>query len=231
MLEALLYAPLSRSHDEGIIVAVVLIVLGIVVVVWGIAGWLLYRIGKRLNYEHCWLAWVPIGNVWMMVEMSGKENPALWFTGLLLLNIVSSIVRYSLNSGAVRSFISLVVIAVSFVIYVLLWSAIAVRRGKPSWWGILYIVPIANIVIIVMLGNKDEMVAYPPQGYYYPQGYYPPPGYPQQPYPAQGYPGQPYPPHGYYPPQGYPQQPDPAQPNPPGNPEPGPDAPPPPPPS
>jgi hypothetical protein len=238
MLEALLYAPLSRSHDRSAILAVALMILGIVVVVWGVLGWLQYRIGKRLDYPHSWLAWVPVGNVWMIAEMSGKANPILWFVGILLLSFGSRYTVY-IDAKSIRILISLVASVALIVIYVLLWVAIAERRGKPSWWGVLYIVPIANIVIMVMLGNKDKLAVYPPQGYYYPQGYYPPPGYPQQPYPAQGYPGQPYPPQGYpqqsdptqpYPPQ-YPQQPDPTQPNPPGNPEPGPDTPPPPPPS
>lgn len=195
--------PPYQDDNVGLLIAAILFVVVIIAAVWIVFGWLLYRVGKRLNYEHCWLAWVPIGNNWMLVEISGKQNPVVWFAGLLLLNC-GSWFSQALAKGPVRTTISLTAAVATAVITVLLWAAIAERRGRPSWWGILWIVPIADIVVMAMLGNKDQPVAYAPQGY------------PQQPYPQQP-----------YPPQEYPQQPDPAQPYPPvsPDPEPGPDSP------
>ncbi|MBI2664838.1 hypothetical protein HYX10_05880 [Candidatus Woesearchaeota archaeon] len=36
-----------------------------------------------------------------------------------------------------------------------LWWKIAEARGKPGWYGLLTLVPIANIVIIGMIAWKD----------------------------------------------------------------------------
>ncbi len=207
MLESLLGAPYRSSNDTEII-TVILIALGIIAVVWIVFGWLLYRVGKRRGYPHSWLAWVPLGNVWMIVDISEKKNPAAWFSALILMSLAPRLIS-NIDSRPLHLAVSLITSMVSIVIYVLLWSAIAELRGKPGWWGILWIVPVANIVILVLLGNKDEASQYA-QGYYYA------PGYPGQPYQMQGvyypqaYPVQANPagadPQQSYPPQGYPQQ-------------------------
>ena len=43
------------------------------VVFYVLSAWLLYRIGKRFNYENSWYAWVPILNMWMMTELAGRD--------------------------------------------------------------------------------------------------------------------------------------------------------------
>lgn len=35
------------------------------------------------------------------------------------------------------------------------WMAIAEKRGKPSWWGILTIVPVANLIVPGYLAFSD----------------------------------------------------------------------------
>lgn len=34
---------------------------------------------------------------------------------------------------------------------ILLWMALAEKRGYPNWWGVLMIVPIVNFVIFFIL--------------------------------------------------------------------------------
>jgi len=78
----------------------------------------LMKIAQKLGVENAWLAWIPIINLWILVQCAGKE----WWWILLL-------------------FIPLV----NIVVQVIIWMAIAERRGKPSWTGILIIVPVVNI--------------------------------------------------------------------------------------
>lgn len=187
MITSLPGSSYTTSNDTELL-TVLLIVLGVIAVIWAVFGWLLYRVGKRLDYRRGWLAWVPIANIWMIAELSGKENPIAWFGAVALLSISSNL-NSLIDSEALSGIISLAASVGTVVIMVLLWSAIAERRGKPGWWGILWIVPIANIVILVLLGNKGEETQYVP-GYYY----------------APGYPGQPYQIQGVYYPQAYPMQ-------------------------
>jgi hypothetical protein len=137
-------------------------------------AWLLYRIGKKLGYENCWYAWIPFLNFYMMVDMSYKET-VNWFIIILIFMFCCSLV--------------------STVMLIICWMDIAERCGKESWWGILLIIPIANLVIMYILGSGPAPPQQPPYGtgggY---GGYQPPPqqGYPQA--PQQGYPQQPPPP-------------------------------------
>jgi len=77
-------------------------------------------IARKTSTPNEWMAWVPILNLWLMVQISGKEA---WWIILFLIpvaNIVATIV---------------------------VTMAIAEKVGKPSWWGILMIVPIANLIV------------------------------------------------------------------------------------
>jgi hypothetical protein len=44
---------------------------------------------------------------------------------------------------------------VNLVIGIIVWMAIAEARGKPSWWGILLIVPVVNIIVPGSLAFSD----------------------------------------------------------------------------
>ena len=81
-------------------------------------------LAKKTGAEPVWFAWIPILNLILMAKIAGVE---LWTVILALLPIVNI-----------------------FTI-VWWWMKIAEGRGKPSWWGILMIVPIVNFVIMGML--------------------------------------------------------------------------------
>ena len=80
----------------------------------------LYIIAKKTNTENPWMAWVPILNMWLMVQIAQKEA---WWMILFFVPI----------AGVVAS--------------VVVTMAIAERVGKPSWWGILTIVPGVNLIV------------------------------------------------------------------------------------
>lgn len=90
---------------------------------------------KKTNTPNGWMAWVPILNIYLMVQIAGK--PGWWFL-LLLIPFVN------------------------FIVAIILYMAIAERCGKPSWMGLLVLVPIANIILPGLLAwSGDAVVASP----------------------------------------------------------------------
>jgi uncharacterized membrane protein len=88
----------------------------------------LQTIAKKTNTENPWLAWIPIVNIVLMLNIAKK--PVWWI---------------------ILCFIPLV----NIVIMVIVWMAIAEARGKPNWWGILMIVPLLNLIVPGYLAWAD----------------------------------------------------------------------------
>ncbi len=84
-------------------------------------GYCLSKIGKKLNDERAWWAWVPVLQVLMMIRLA--QLSYWWFIGLL---------------------VPFVNIAVG--IYV--WVRVANRLGKPGWMGALMIVPGIDLFVL-----------------------------------------------------------------------------------
>ncbi len=88
----------------------------------------LQTIADKTKTENSWLAWIPIANLILMLNIAKK--PMWWFI-LFLVPIVN------------------------IVIVIMVWMAVAEARGKPSWWGILTIVPVANLIVPGVLAWSD----------------------------------------------------------------------------
>lgn len=88
----------------------------------------LQTIAKKTNTENPWLAWIPIVNIILMLNIAKKP---LWWIILCLIPLVN------------------------IVIIIIVWMAIAEARGKPSWWGILMIVPFVNLIVPGYLAWSD----------------------------------------------------------------------------
>jgi Family of unknown function (DUF5684) len=88
----------------------------------------LSTIAKKTKTENAWLAWIPIVNIILMLNIAKKP---VWWIVLFLIPLVN------------------------IVIAILVWMAIAEARGKPSWWGILMIVPVVSLVVPGYLAWSD----------------------------------------------------------------------------
>ena len=88
----------------------------------------LQTIADKTGTANSWLAWIPIANVFLMLNVAKK--PMWWFI-LFLIPLVN------------------------IVIAIMVWMAIAEARGKPNWWGVLMIVPVANLVVTGYLAWAD----------------------------------------------------------------------------
>ena len=80
----------------------------------------LMTIANKTGTRDAWMAWVPILNLWLLIQVSGKEA---WWIILFFIPVAN------------------------IVAAVIIWMAVAERLGKPSWWGILMIVPFVNIIV------------------------------------------------------------------------------------
>jgi Family of unknown function (DUF5684) len=88
----------------------------------------LQTIANKTNTPNAWLAWIPIANLILMIQIAKKP---IWWIVLFLIPIVN------------------------IVIAIMVWMGVAEARGKPSWWGILTIVPVANLVVPGVLAWSD----------------------------------------------------------------------------
>lgn len=88
----------------------------------------LMTIAKKTNTENPWLAWIPIINIILMLNIAKKP---LWWFILFLIPLVN------------------------IVIAIIVWMAIAEARHKPNWWGILMIVPFVNFIVPGYLAWSD----------------------------------------------------------------------------
>ncbi len=79
-----------------------------------------FMMAKKTNTPNGWLAFVPIANIFQVLQLANK--PAWWF--LLF-------------------FVPLVNIAISIVVFM----EIAKRLNKPEWVGVLMIVPGVNFFV------------------------------------------------------------------------------------
>jgi Family of unknown function (DUF5684) len=88
----------------------------------------LSTIAKKTNTENAWLAWIPIANIVLMLNIAKKP---IWWIILFLIPIVS------------------------LVMAIIVFMAIAEARKKPSWWGILLIVPVIGLIVPGYLAWSD----------------------------------------------------------------------------
>jgi len=88
----------------------------------------LQTIAQKTNTENGWLAWIPIANVILMLNIARKP---VWWILLCLIPLVS------------------------IVMFILIWMGIAEARNKPNWWGIMVIVPVMNLVMPGYLAWSD----------------------------------------------------------------------------
>jgi hypothetical protein len=88
----------------------------------------LQTIAVKTSTANPWLAWVPIANAILMLQIARKP---LWWIILFAIPIVN------------------------IVIVIMVWMGVAEARQKPNWWGILAIIPLVNMVVPGYLAWSD----------------------------------------------------------------------------
>ncbi len=96
-------------------------------------AWMAKKLGRPFGKSFI-LALIPIVNIFWLIGLAGK--PYWWF--ILLLIPIANI-----------------------VVMILIWMALAEKRGYPNWWGIIIgLVPIVNIIffLILVFGKGKQVV-------------------------------------------------------------------------
>jgi hypothetical protein len=111
----------SGNHGLGLFFGIYGIICCFWLVLYVYVSYCLMKIAKKLNVENAWLAWIPIVNLWIVVQCAGKE---WWWIILMFIPIVG------------------------YVVNILLWMAMCERRGKASGVGLLMILPPLGYLIL-----------------------------------------------------------------------------------
>jgi Family of unknown function (DUF5684) len=88
----------------------------------------LSTIAEKTSTENGWLAWIPIANVILMLNIARKP---IWWIVLCFIPLVN------------------------LVIFIIVWMGIAEARNKPNWWGVLMIVPVVSLIVPGYLAWSD----------------------------------------------------------------------------
>jgi hypothetical protein len=122
----------ARTSEGPIQMAAALsmVLLGLVIgaVIYVYFALALQTIATKTHTENSWLAWIPIANVILMLNIAKKP---LWWILLFLIPLAN------------------------IVVAVMVWMAVAEARNKPNWWGILTIVPLVNFIVPGYLAWSD----------------------------------------------------------------------------
>ena len=109
----------------GAFLAIFLLIMLVIYVYMALS---LQTIANKTNTPNAWLAWIPIVNIILMLNIAGKP---IWWIILCLIPLVN------------------------IIIMIIVWMAIAEARNKPNWWGILMIVPFVNLIVPGYLAFSD----------------------------------------------------------------------------
>lgn len=85
----------------------------------------LMRIAQRLKTEPAWLAWVPIGNFYLMSKMAKMH----WWPILLFFGVFLPYIGF--------------IVSIASTAFIITWTwKICERRKRPGWWALLKLIPI-----------------------------------------------------------------------------------------
>jgi hypothetical protein len=115
----------------GLIVAFAMFAIIIGIAIYIYMAFALMAIAKKAKTENAWLAWIPIGNIYLLTQVAKVSG---WWT-------------LGIFAGGIPAVGSLAVLA----LMVWLWWRTSERLGFPNWFGILMVVPIANLIILGIL--------------------------------------------------------------------------------
>jgi hypothetical protein len=101
-------------------------VLGLAVYIF--AAYCLSVIAKKTNTPRPWLAWIPIANFVLMLQIA---KLSLWW-------IVGILVPY-----------------VNILVLAYVWWKVAEVRRRPGWWGILMLITPVNLILMWFLAFRE----------------------------------------------------------------------------
>jgi len=111
---------MSREEAEAKLKEILPIAFGVSLFIYVFFSFTLMKIGDKAGVQNSWLAWIPLGNLWVLCRAAGKPG---WWLILFFVPLVN------------------------IVIFFLVIFGIPVNLGKSSLLGLLIFVPVIGIFL------------------------------------------------------------------------------------
>lgn len=113
----------------------VALVIGLAAYIYFALAWMI--IGKKLNYKYPWLAWIPIANMAMVLQLGGFAWPWIFLVFVPVLGWIAL-----------------------FVMGIIACWKVFEKRKYPGWLSLLVFIPkvgiVANAIVIGFVAWKDR---------------------------------------------------------------------------
>lgn len=122
---------------------IALLMLGLAgIALWIFSSYCQYIIAKKINTKYAWFSWVPGISAIYLLYMAKFQ----WW--LIVIMIVAAIL------GGFDKHLTILNL-VTAIGFIYAYSRICEFRSRPKWWGILFIIPIVNYVMLWYLAFRD----------------------------------------------------------------------------
>jgi hypothetical protein len=141
----------------GFFVIFMIIFLIVLIAAYIYSALALMAIAKRTDNEPAWLAWLPIGNMYLLSKIAKMHWwPILMLIPYFVLYLAGTMVSYLPNMQIVGLILTTLamIFELVFAVYVLVWWwKVCEERNRPGWWILLSFIPVFGMVwIFVMMG-------------------------------------------------------------------------------
>lgn len=111
--------------------SIIIFYLIIFLVLWIYIAYSVQKIANKTNTNNAWMAWIPILNLVLMLRISRQP---LWV-------MIGFFIPY-----------------VNYLIMAAVWGEIAGVLNKSKWWGLLWLVPVLNLILPGYLAFSESPV-------------------------------------------------------------------------
>ena len=127
------------------------------VIVYICTGLAYYKAAEVEGIPNNWLAWIPIGNSYIMLRLAEKNMNLLF---IFIASMASTVIRNFYDTGVIINLISFGISIWSIIVSIQCYLVISKKYGiSPAWFIVgCFIVPVM-IVPMIMLYNKAKKVA------------------------------------------------------------------------
>ncbi len=120
------------------------------------SSFMLFLIARKTNTNLPWLAFIPIANLILMINIAGKS---LKWILLFLVPILAPVLGFAApmdpTGGILLGGLILVLILIPLVAWLFISLGIARARGKSAVWGVLLFLPCTNLIALAYLGLSE----------------------------------------------------------------------------
>ncbi len=132
----------------------------------------LFVLARKFSIRHRWRAWIPIVNLYLIIRLANRPQRLFWFMTIafflgLLISYAPIYFEFFGLRGLGLELIFLAILLILFplavaavyevVMLAMIFVALAVRCGRPGWWGpLMVLVPPVGLVLLGVLAWSKQ---------------------------------------------------------------------------